>query len=1022
MKFKYHKLIHMKQYLIIVLSYCIVACNNTVDDTNISKNDTLSEVEKHLPENALKGLVVADELEIKKFATEPMLQNPTNIDVDERGRVWVTEAYNYRPAISGNPTNPKGDRIMILEDIDGDGNADTSKIFYQDSSLNAPLGICVLGNKVIVSQSPYIWAIYDDNNDDKADRKEIMFSGIGGDQHDHGAHAITFGADGKLYFNIGNEGHTLKDKDGKDILDQAGDVIGPTKYKQGMVFRCNTDGSNVECLGNNFRNPFEVAVDSYGTLWQSDNDDDGNQGTRINYVMPYGNYGYTDEITGEGWDANRINIEDSIPLRHWHLNDPGEIPNLLQTGAGSPTGMLIYEGDLLPKKFQGQMIHCDAGPNVVRSYPVTKNGAGYTAEIINIVEGKNDKWFRPSDVCVAPDGSLIIADWYDPGVGGHQAGDQIRGRIYRIAPKETPYKIKSENYTTPEGAVHALCNPNLSIRYHAYNVLMEMGASSVPALEKKWSTSDNPRFKARAFWALVRINQNEKSNYIKQAISNENSDIRILGIRAATELGEDLIPIIRQLSMDKNMQVKRECAIALRHLKSSEAAPLWANLAAEYTGEDRWFLEALGIGADKQWDTFLPAYMNKINSSLNHAGAKDIIWRARTDKSIPLLASLASDSSTSLKNRLRYFRAFEFNSGSLKYQYLAQMLHQNKNHDIELSKTILYCLNKATVLQSIEAQKSLQTVLINLIGTQEYIDLVRKFEVKTENKNLLAIAISKCNEDIGVEAAEILLKVGGSKLIAPIFKDNDTSKQYSLITSLSKVGSKKSVEVLEKIMISKSLPKELRKKAAQHIGKSDFGETRVLFLLKTNKIPAVIIKDVVKSVEDSWRTSVKQEALSYISVDHTPTKARNIPTIGELTSLKPNSLNGKTIFMNNCASCHMVNEIGKDFGPKLSAIGSKLPKEAILESIVNPSSGIGFGYEGWSITLKDGSTTAGIISGKTDDEISIKYPGGVNAKIKTSDIKSKKQMEKSMMTAGLYENFSNQGMADLLEYLSALKK
>ena len=145
--------------------------------------------------------------------------------------------------------------------------------------------------------------------------------------------------------------------------------------------------------------------------------------------MPYGNYGYTDEITGEGWDANRINIEDSIPLRHWHLNDPGEIPNLLQTGAGSPTGMLIYEGDLLPKKFQGQMIHCDAGPNVVRSYPVTKNGAGYTAEIINIVEGKNDKWFRPSDVCVAPDGSLIIADWYDPGVGGHQAGDQTRGRI-----------------------------------------------------------------------------------------------------------------------------------------------------------------------------------------------------------------------------------------------------------------------------------------------------------------------------------------------------------------------------------------------------------------------------------------------------------------------------------------------------------------------------------------------------------------------------------------------------------------
>ena len=267
----------------------IVSCNNP--DTNAVKDiktDSLTEEQKHLPENALKGLTIADGLEVNAFATEPMLKNPTNIDVDERGRVWVCEAYNYRPAINGNPTNALGDRIMILEDTNGDAVADTAKVFYQGPELNAPLGICVLGNKVIVSQSPYVWAFYDDNGDDKADRKEVMFSGISGEQHDHGVHAFTFGADGKLYFNMGNEGHTLKDKNGKDILDQDGEVIGPKKYKQGMVFRCNTDGSHVECLGSNFRNPYEVAVDSYGTLWQSDNDDDGNRGTRINYVIQYG--------------------------------------------------------------------------------------------------------------------------------------------------------------------------------------------------------------------------------------------------------------------------------------------------------------------------------------------------------------------------------------------------------------------------------------------------------------------------------------------------------------------------------------------------------------------------------------------------------------------------------------------------------------------------------------------------------------------------------------------------------------
>ncbi|MDQ2752435.1 MAG: PQQ-dependent sugar dehydrogenase, partial [Bacteroidota bacterium] len=403
--------------------FCTFSCQNksdknkTPNNTTIAKTDSLTDAQKHLPENALKGLTVAPDLEVHTYATEPMLKNPTNIDVDERGRVWVNEAYNYRPAVNGNPVNVLGDRIMILEDTNGDGKADTAKVFYQGPEINAPLGICVLGNKVIVSQSPYVWVFTDDNGDDKADRKEILFQGISGEQHDHGVHAFTFGADGKLYFNMGNAGMQLRDKNNKPVLDQDGEVISQKKYKQGLVFRCDVDGSHVECLGQNFRNPYEVAVDSYGTLWQSDNDDDGNRGTRINYVMQYGNYGYTDEMTGAGWQANRTNIEDSIPLRHWHLNDPGVVPNMLQTFAGSPTGILVYEGALLPKEYRGQLIHSDAGPNVVRSYTVKTNGAGYSASIINILKGEKDRWFRPADVCTAPDGSLFVADWYDPGVG-----------------------------------------------------------------------------------------------------------------------------------------------------------------------------------------------------------------------------------------------------------------------------------------------------------------------------------------------------------------------------------------------------------------------------------------------------------------------------------------------------------------------------------------------------------------------------------------------------------------------------
>src|SRR5688500_10117302 len=92
------------------------SCTNEADKKADTQADSISEALKHLPENALKSLVVAEGLEVTAMATEPMLQNPTNINVDEKGRVWVCEAYNYRPSINGNPTNALGDRIVILED------------------------------------------------------------------------------------------------------------------------------------------------------------------------------------------------------------------------------------------------------------------------------------------------------------------------------------------------------------------------------------------------------------------------------------------------------------------------------------------------------------------------------------------------------------------------------------------------------------------------------------------------------------------------------------------------------------------------------------------------------------------------------------------------------------------------------------------------------------------------------------------------------------------------------------------
>ncbi|CCH00558.1 membrane-bound dehydrogenase domain protein [Fibrella aestuarina BUZ 2] len=981
---------------------------------------TLSDDDKHDPKNAVASLSVAAGLQASLVAAEPMLKNPTNIDVDARGRVWVCEAYNYRPAINGNPTHQEGDRIVILEDQNGDGTADVSKVFYQGKELQSPLGIWVQGNKVIVSNSPNVWVFTDDNGDDKADRKELLFTGIDGDQHDHGMHAFVFGPDGKWYFNFGNEGKQLKDKTGKPVIDvTTGRPIDAQNYRQGMVLRCNPDGSGVEVLGQNFRNNFEVAVDSYGTLWQSDNDDDGNKSVRINYMMEYGNYGYTDELTGAGWRANRTNMEAEIPFRHWHLNDPGVVPNLLQTGAGSPTGIVVYEGSLLPVQFQNQVIHCDAGPNVVRSYPVTPNGAGYKATIANLVEGVRDQWFRPSDVCVAPDGSLLIADWYDPGVGGHQAGDQDRGRIFRIAPPNTPWNVPSTDVSTVDGAINALQSPNMSARYLGWTALHTLGLKAEQPLAKLYATASNPRMKARALWLLSQL-PGKGTQYIEKALTDADPNIRITALRAAREQKGDVPRYVKQLVKDADAQVRRECAIALHRSQSPEAPALWAQLAAQHDGKDRWYLEALGIGADNQWDSYYAAYLNQVNDPLANAGGRDIVWRARTKASVPLLARLAGETTVPLNDRLRYFRAFDFNPGKTeKSAALLALLQAQKSE--EITRLALRHLDPAFVTGNAAAKQALQALLDQTYGTPEYIELVQRYEPATENKRLWQLALQKPADNVGNDATRQLLKQKGSALVWQSINGTDAEATNNMLTALRRVGTKESLSMLKTVATDAKRPMAIRRQAARMIGGSWDGEELVIDLLKTGQLKGELKGAAYQGVATAWRKSVRTEAAKYLDGAQTAS-TKKLPGVTELLAMNGDATRGLTVYKTNCSVCHQINGDGQDFGPKLSEIGSKLGKDGQYLAILYPDAGISFGYEGYEVKFKDGSTQMGIVSSKTETDLQMKFPGGMVQNFKMADVVKMKQIDSSMMPSGLQEAMATQELVDLVEYLSTLKR
>ena len=975
--------------------------------------------------DAVANLEVAEGLEATLFAAEPMLLSPTNIDVDARGRVWVCECVNYRRR---NGQRPEGDRILILEDTDGDGVADKQKVYYQGRDVDSALGICVLGNRVIVSCSPNIFVFTDTDGDDKPDNKELLFTNTGNPQHDHSAHAFTFGPDGKLYWNFGNTGKRVHDKDGKPVRDIHGNVVldNGKPYYGGMPFRCNMDGGEFEVLAHNFRNNYEVAVDAFGTLWQSDNDDDGNRGVRINFVMEHGNYGYLDEKTGAGWRSPRTGMHEEIPLRHWHLRDPGVVPNLLQTGAGSPTGICVYEGRLLPEVFWDQVIHCDAGPSVVRAYPAKPDGAGYRAEVVNILDGaQKDQWFRPSDVCVAPDGSLIVADWYDPGVGGHRMGDVQKGRIFRVAPPKTAYKIPEYDYATAAGAVEALKNPNLAVRYLAWTALNKMQNNAEAALAEVFENSKNQRHRARALWLLSKIEVCGEE-YVARALTDANPDIRITGLRAARQLKLPLIPIVRRLAADRSPQIRRECLIALRHSQAAEAAGLWAELAARHDGRDRWYLEALGIAADKQWDAFLDAWLDRVGDDWNTPAGRDILWRSRATKTPSYLVKILADVNGSQDQLPRYLRAFDFLDGDQKQQALVELAFASHGGDADRAKFIsteaVRRIQGLDVKGNPQHAAALARLLDGARGTSQFVELVSKFSVADRYGELLALAQDKPDDQVGVEAMRALLAKRQLPLVRRGLADKDVQRATATARALGNSADGRVGNVLLEVMNDTRRQLELRRAAARGLAKTAPGARELIAMAKADRLDADLQQAVALELHLSGVPGIKAVAERLFPLPAARDEAK-LPSIADLLKMRGDATRGKLVFekTGTCAKCHVVDKQGKQIGPDLSAIGSKLSRQAAFESILYPSAGISHNYESYVLATESGNLLTGVVTSQTPQEVTLVPADGIPRKFSRSEIAELQKTKTSLMPADLQKLMTAQELVDVVEYLSTLR-
>ena len=964
--------------------------------------DNLRDVPPSDPEYERQRLNVADGFELNLFASDPMIEKPIQMTWDERGRLWVIGSAVYPHLLPGQEAD---DKIFVLEDTNGDGQADQSTVFAD--GLLTPTGLLVGDGGAYVANSTEILHLRDLDGDGYAEDRRVVLRGFGADDTHHLIHSFRWGPDGMMYINQSIY-----------IFSHIETPWGVRRLRQGGIWHYRPENQKLDVFARGFVNPWGHSFDAYGQSFVTD----GAFYDGINHVFPGATFiaAYRSERTLSG--LNPDNPKHS--------------------------GLAIISGRHMPDSLQGHMIANDFRANRVNRFAISDTEKGYVSAAAGDLIWTDHIAFRPVDATVGPDGALYIADWYNPIIQHGEVDfrdprrDHVHGRIWRISAKDRPLvEVPDLPSASATELLDMLLLPELWTRTQARRLLKESGAADVMPVLDDWlaKNSDNEYAQLEALWLHQALDIVDE-DLLRDVLGADIPQIRAAAVRVLyhwQDRVEDADAMLAKAIEDSHQRVRREAVTALGCRQSAEAArtalsvldrpmneyidfalwhtlrelePYWSPQLVEdsnYFGEDLKYrvFAWKAIHTPEAVDRLVELYAGRDLPEGEYREVLNLIVQYGDGEDLNMLMGLA------LKDELYedvdqevFLEALVEASTTYGNKPTADtdrigVLLDDDDVDIRRLATQLIghwqleqLAGRLERLVDLSVDEGLRRDALNALANidepsvrERLVGLVKESDDTPIRIEAASAFIAVDLENGAPEAMQLLRELPADANVTPIFEAfYDRDGGHAL---------------LEELIVQQPIPAKFATAGLESYRGNRLRDRGLLEALEASG--GVAPAQHVSASMNSWN-------IDRIELD---AKASGDPARGEIIYRKKELV---------CINCHAIGGAGGQVGPDLSSIGANAPTDYILESLLIPEKAVKDGYALTRIERDDGQVVMGTLIRDTGSSVQVRDASDAVVTVPANRVVKQEILPGSLMPAGLMASLDREEFIDLVAFLSLL--